>query len=105
MEYFKVNGMIFELDENGNMFNPNQWKREVTKAFIEKIGKRNFNDDHEHIIGFICDWVKKNDITPMIIRTALPNFMNTPGLFFELTNSDKVVFIEFADEVLKLYKE
>jgi tRNA 2-thiouridine synthesizing protein E len=59
--------MQLEVNEEGFLANPSEWKKEIAEFFaLKEEGIEKLSDDHWAVINYIRDYYMEKDIAPMV---------------------------------------
>ncbi|WP_066634109.1 TusE/DsrC/DsvC family sulfur relay protein [Desulfolucanica intricata] len=66
MASIEINGVSYELDEDGFLLDPSAWTEELAKAFAKDEGVEEITDEHWKVINYLRDYYAQFQVAPMV---------------------------------------
>ena len=66
MAMLEVNGVNYELDEDGFLLDPAAWTRDLAVAFASDEGVTEVTEEHWKIIEYLRDYYQQFQVAPMV---------------------------------------
>ena len=66
MAQIELNGVMYEVDEDGFLQQPEKWTEAIAAALAEKEGITSLTDDHWKVINYLRTYYRDNGIAPMV---------------------------------------
>ncbi|MBN1531853.1 MAG: TusE/DsrC/DsvC family sulfur relay protein [Spirochaetes bacterium] len=66
MATIDLNGVMFEVDEDGFLQEPEKWTEDVAKALAGQEGVTELTDEHWKVMNYLRNYFQENGIAPMV---------------------------------------
>jgi len=66
MAKVELNGVMFEVDEDGFMQEPDKWTEAIAKALAGQEGVNELTDEHWKVMNYLRTYFQENGIAPMV---------------------------------------
>jgi len=66
MAQIELNGVMYEVDEDGFLQEPEKWTEAVAAALAGQEGITSLTDEHWKVMNYLRDYYKDNGIAPMV---------------------------------------
>jgi len=70
MPKLELNGIVFEVDGDGFLQQPEVWNKEVAQLFANQDGTGELSEKHWSVIYFIRTHWEENDMAPMVRKVC-----------------------------------
>ncbi|HET9753145.1 MAG TPA: TusE/DsrC/DsvC family sulfur relay protein [Myxococcales bacterium] len=81
MGQLTVNNLVFDLDEDGFIQQPEKWDHDVALALAETEGIHELNDKHWQLVNYLRDYFLKFGVAPMIRKVCKDNSMKLTEIY------------------------
>ncbi len=81
MAQLKVKELLFDLDEDGFIQQPEKWDQKVALALAETEGIHELNDKHWQLVNYLRDYYLKFGVAPMIRKVCKDNNMKLTEIY------------------------
>ena len=81
MAQLTVGNLVFDLDEDGFIQQPEKWDHDVALALAETEGIHELNDKHWQLVNYLRDYFLKFGVAPMIRKVCKDNSMKLTEIY------------------------